>query len=79
MPLTIQNPEVERLAKDVAKQTGEQLEEAVVTALRERLERLVPMSQRLSIAAKRLLADYENDKELTSFTVLDGEPFHEKG
>jgi hypothetical protein len=38
MPLTIQNPEAERLAKDVAKQTGEGLEDVVVTALRERLE-----------------------------------------
>jgi hypothetical protein len=78
MPLTIQNPEVERLARDVAKQTGEQLEDAVVTALRERLERLTPMSERLAIAAKYLLADYENDQELTSFTALDGEPFHEE-
>ncbi len=76
MPLTIQNPEVERLAKDVAKQTGEGLEDAVATALRERLERLTPMSERLSLAAKQLLADYENDAELTSFTTLDGEPFH---
>jgi hypothetical protein len=78
MPLTIENPEIERLAKDVAEQTGEQLEEAVAIALRERLERLTPMSQRLSLAARQLLADYENDKELTSFTALDGEPFHAK-
>jgi antitoxin VapB len=76
MPLTIQNPEAERLAKDVAKQTGERLEDAVVNALRERLERLTPMSERLALAAKRLLADYENDQELTSFTALDGEPIH---
>jgi hypothetical protein len=40
MPLTIQNPEAERLAKDVAKQTGEGLEDAVATALRERLEQI---------------------------------------
>jgi hypothetical protein len=76
MPLTIQNPEVERLAKDVAKQTGEGLEDAVATALRERLERLTPISERLSLAAKQLLADYENDEELTRFTALDREPFH---
>jgi hypothetical protein len=64
------------LAKDVAKQTGEELEDAVVTALQERLERLTPMSERLSLAARQLLADYENDEELTSFTALDAEPFH---
>jgi len=27
-------------------------------------------------AAKMLVEDYENDGELTSFTALDGEPFH---
>jgi hypothetical protein len=58
MPLTVQNPEIERLAKDVAKQTGEGLEDAVVTALREKLERLTPISERLSLAAKQLLVDY---------------------
>ena len=29
----------------------------------------------LAEAANLLLADYEEDEELTSFTVLDGEPF----
>ena len=33
----------------------------------------------LTQAAALLLADYENDEELTSFTVLDGEPFHAQG
>jgi hypothetical protein len=40
MPLTIQNPEAERLAKDVAKQTGEPLESTAITALQERLEQI---------------------------------------
>ena len=30
----------------------------------------------LSDAAKRLLADYDTDSELTCFTSLDGEPIH---
>lgn len=30
----------------------------------------------LAEAAKLLLADYQEDQELTSFTVLDGEPFY---
>ncbi|MBC8116221.1 MAG: hypothetical protein H7062_17680 [Candidatus Saccharimonas sp.] len=30
----------------------------------------------LSDAANLLLDDYANDTELTSFTVLDGEPVH---
>ena len=30
-------------------------------------------------AAKMLLKDYQDDSELTSFTTLDGEAFHEEG
>jgi hypothetical protein len=32
--------------------------------------------KRLEEAANLLLDDYTNDKELTSFTALDGEPFY---
>lgn len=31
---------------------------------------------RLASAARALLNDYTTDKELTSFTALDSEPFH---
>jgi antitoxin VapB len=40
MPLNIKNPETDRLARELASQTGESLTAAVATALRERLERL---------------------------------------
>ena len=33
----------------------------------------------LEAAAELLISDYENDEELTAFTVLDGEDFHEEG
>lgn len=39
MALIIKNPEADRLARELAKQTGETLTEAVVNALRERLVR----------------------------------------
>jgi antitoxin VapB len=39
MPLYITNPEADRLARRLAEQTGESLTDAVITALRERLER----------------------------------------
>jgi antitoxin VapB len=39
MALTIEHPAVEQLARELAKRTGESIDEAVVTALRERLER----------------------------------------
>lgn len=32
--------------------------------------------ERLATAAQALLADYEDDDELTAFTALDGEDFH---
>ena len=33
----------------------------------------------LEMAAKTLMADYKNDKELTAFTALDFEKFYEAG
>ena len=39
MPLSIKNEDADRLARELAATTGETLTEAVVTALRERLER----------------------------------------
>jgi len=40
MPLSIKNPETERLAREVAKETGESLTTAITNALRDRLQRL---------------------------------------
>lgn len=39
MPLSIKDPEADRLARAVAARTGETITQAVVTALRERLAR----------------------------------------
>ena len=44
MALTIENPETERLAAEVAKLTGESQTEAIRKALEERKLRLVPKS-----------------------------------
>ena len=40
MTLSIKNPEADRLARELADATGESLTEAVMRALRERLERI---------------------------------------
>ena len=40
MPLSIKDPETDRLARELSKATGESLTTAVATALRERLERV---------------------------------------
>lgn len=42
MDLTITDPEAERLARELAEATGESIDAAVVSALRERLERQKP-------------------------------------
>lgn len=39
MALSIKHPEADKLARELARRTGETLTEAVVTALRERLRR----------------------------------------
>lgn len=39
MALSIQNPEAEQLARELAEKTGESVTEAVVNSLRERLQR----------------------------------------
>lgn len=40
MPLSIKDPETDRLARELSKATGETLTNAVAIALRERLERV---------------------------------------
>ena len=40
MPLSIKNPEADRLARELAETTGETLTDAVLNALRERLQRV---------------------------------------
>lgn len=52
MPLSIKHPEADRLARELAGETGESLTAAVITALRERLER-----QRGRRARRRLADD----------------------
>jgi antitoxin VapB len=40
MPLSIRNPRAEQLAREVAAETGENLTEAIIHTLEERLQRL---------------------------------------
>jgi antitoxin VapB len=40
MPINIKNPEAERLAREITHTTGETLTQAIINALKERLERL---------------------------------------
>ncbi|MGA2077983.1 MAG: type II toxin-antitoxin system VapB family antitoxin [Terriglobia bacterium] len=53
MPLSIKNPVTERLARQVAKETGESITVAIQHSLKERLERL-PNRRRGRIVSEKL-------------------------
>jgi antitoxin VapB len=65
--LSIKHEDADRLARALARETGESLTEAVVTALRERLERV-----RRPRRAKRLQAEIRAiQKRVAALPVLD--------
>jgi antitoxin VapB len=49
MPLSIKDPDADRLARALAQRTGETLTEAVINALRERLERELRKEQTIEV------------------------------
>jgi antitoxin VapB len=68
MALSIKDPEADRLARAVARRTGETLTQAVVNALRERLER----EQRKDQAVEGLVEDVmEIARHCASLPLLD--------
>ncbi len=73
MALNIRNPEAERLAAELARQTGESKTEAVTKALRDRLMRV-----RRERAKRRLADELEEIAEhCAGLPVLDGRPAEE--
>jgi antitoxin VapB len=67
MALSIKHDEADRLARALARETGESLTEAVVTALRERLSRV-----RRPRRAKRLQAEIRAiQQRVAALPVLD--------
>lgn len=77
MALNIKHPEADRLARELAEKTGENLTEAVLTALRERLEREVGRRhthglrediERMQERISRLpLLDHRSDAEILGY------------
>lgn len=57
MSLNIKDPEAHRLARAVAKATGESMTRAVTEALRERLEKIERRRQRASVEDLLVIAD----------------------
>jgi antitoxin VapB len=68
MPLSIKHPEADRLARAVAKRTGETLTQAVIKALRERLAR----EERKEQAREHLVEDaMEIGRHCAALPLLD--------
>lgn len=83
MPLSIKDPQTDRLARELADATGENLTTAVATALRERLERVrglrgQDLAGELSAIAMRCAAlpvlDDRSDEEILGYDK-NGLPF----
>jgi antitoxin VapB len=68
MPLSIKDPDADRLARVLAQHTGETLTEAVINSLRERLERVKRMEQ----AVESLVEDVmEIGRHCASLPLVD--------
>jgi len=68
MPLSIKDPDADRLARALAQRTGETLTEAVINALRERLQR----EERKEQSVESLVEDVmEIGRHCASLPLLD--------
>jgi antitoxin VapB len=68
MTLELKNPEADSLARELARTTGETVSQAVVNALRERLERERSRQNRPDVVAEILL---RIGQECAALTVID--------
>ena len=66
MALSVKNPEADQLARELTAVTGESITEAVVVALRERLDRV--RAQRAPAIRRRLMALRD---EMRTYPVVD--------
>jgi len=67
MPISIRNQEVEHLARELSQKTGESLTEAILQALRERLQRVMGRHHPIGLTAQL----DEIAKRCASLPVLD--------
>jgi antitoxin VapB len=68
MPLSIKDPDADRLARALAQRTGETLTEAVIIALRERLERELRKEQPVESLVEEAM---EIGRHCASLPLLD--------
>ncbi|MEW5870662.1 MAG: ribbon-helix-helix protein, CopG family [Chloroflexota bacterium] len=67
-------PEQHKALAEIAHREKRSLSDVVRTMLQQQLEERKKLD--LALAAKALLADYQEDPDLTTFTALDAEDFH---
>ena len=70
-------PEQHKTLAEIARRENRSLSDVVREMLQKQVEER--QKQDLALAAKALLADYQDDPELTAFTALDAEDFHAQG
>ena len=68
MPLSIKDPDADRLAKALAQRTGETLTEAMINALRQRLERELRKDQSIESLIKDVM---EIGRHCAALPLLD--------
>jgi hypothetical protein len=67
-------PEQHRILQEIARREKRSFSDVVRGLLARQLAQR--KQKELASAAQALLADYQNDADLTAFTALDGEDFH---
>ena len=70
-------PEQHRSLQEIARREKRSLSDVAREMLNRQLA--IRKQQELAAAAQALLADYQDDPDLTAFTALDGEDFHAQG
>ncbi len=68
MPLSVKDPEADRLARALAQHTGETLTEAVISALREHLDRELRKEQSIATLVEDVM---EIGRHCASLPLLD--------
>jgi hypothetical protein len=70
-------PEQHHSLQEIARREKRSLSDVAREMLNRQLA--IRKQQELAAAAQALLADYQDDADLTAFTTLDGEDFHAQG
>ncbi len=68
------NPEQQQALKKISREEKRSISDLIRDMVDQQLAERKKLE--LTAAAKALLSDYQNDPELTSFSIIDGDEFH---